>query len=252
MGSVAREGRMMQSLSSQGLLRHYLAPQRRGIVGLVILLVGGIALELAGPQIVRVFIDDAVAGEALGLLLILGGVFLVTALLRQGAAIAETFLAETISWTATNQVRADLTRHCLALDRAFHQTHTPGELIERIDGDVTKLANFFARLLIQTEDIRAFGAAQHVLRQLAQRTRHLLRRQRRAGIVGSATFNTLLLLLAISTAGSLGLGGHDGGAGVKAKLLTGQRPFSACYTIIVIDCDGRLPHEPSFYPRFAI
>lgn len=265
----------MQQSSAQGLLRRYLAPQRGSIVGLVVLLVGGIALELAGPQIIRVFIDDAVAGEALGLLLLLGGVFLATALLRQGAAIAETFLAETISWTATNQVRADLTRHCLGLDRAFHQTHTPGELIERIDGDVTKLANFFARLLIQlaanvlvllgvvvlcfgidwrvglallrfsvvslgilylmrnagvaqwaterrasadlfgfieerlsgTEDIRAFGAAPHVLRHLAQRTRHLLRWQRRAGIVGSATFNMLLLLLAISTAGSLGLGG---------------------------------------------
>jgi ABC-type multidrug transport system fused ATPase/permease subunit len=39
-------------------------------------------------------------------------------------------------------------RHCLRLDLPFHKTHTPGELIERIDGDVTLLANFFSQFTI--------------------------------------------------------------------------------------------------------
>ena len=32
---------------------------------------------------------------------------------------------------------------------SFHKTHTPGELIERIDSDVTTLAGFFSQFIIQ-------------------------------------------------------------------------------------------------------
>jgi ATP-binding cassette, subfamily B, bacterial len=35
------------------------------------------------------------------------------------------------------------------MDQSFHKTRTPGELIERIDGDATALANFFSQLVIQ-------------------------------------------------------------------------------------------------------
>lgn len=38
--------------------------------------------------------------------------------------------------------------HCLKLDRSFHKVHGPGELLERIDGDVNDLRNFFARLAL--------------------------------------------------------------------------------------------------------
>src|SRR5438105_14486475 len=31
----------------------------------------------------------------------------------------------------------------------FHKTHTPGEMIERIDGDVTALSKFFSQFVIQ-------------------------------------------------------------------------------------------------------
>ena len=37
----------------------------------------------------------------------------------------------------------------LSLDIAFHKTHTPGELIERVDGDVTTLAGFFSQFVAQ-------------------------------------------------------------------------------------------------------
>jgi ATP-binding cassette, subfamily B, bacterial len=45
-------------------------------------------------------------------------------------------------------MRADLTAHCLRLDSTFHNARTPGELIERIDGDVGVLGNFFSRLVV--------------------------------------------------------------------------------------------------------
>ena len=54
-----------------------------------------------------------------------------------------------MGWRATNQLRLDLTRHMLGLDLTFHKAHTPGEMIERVDGDVTVLANFFSQFVIQ-------------------------------------------------------------------------------------------------------
>ena len=42
----------------------------------------------------------------------------------------------------TNQLRTNLATHCLQLDMPFHHRHTPGALIERIDGDVGQLERF--------------------------------------------------------------------------------------------------------------
>jgi ABC-type multidrug transport system fused ATPase/permease subunit len=54
-----------------------------------------------------------------------------------------------VGWTATNDLRADLALHCLRLDMSFHKKRTPGEMIERIDGDVTALANFFSQIVLK-------------------------------------------------------------------------------------------------------
>ncbi len=55
-----------------------------------------------------------------------------------------TYVSNDVGWAATNRLRAELARHCLDLDMTFHNARTPGELIERIDGDVSALANFFS------------------------------------------------------------------------------------------------------------
>ncbi len=74
--------------------------------------------------------------------------YLAIALLIQGVGLAEKYMAENLGWLATNALRADLTEHCLRLDLSFHNARTPGELIERLDGDVTVLANFFSRFML--------------------------------------------------------------------------------------------------------
>jgi ATP-binding cassette subfamily B protein len=115
---------------------------------LAALLFAGIGLQLANPLVLRAFIDAAASGRDLGPLLGGGALFLALAVLTQVLGLAETWVAENAGWTATNRLRADLAHHCLQLDLAFHTAHTPGELIERIDGDVTALANFFSRFLL--------------------------------------------------------------------------------------------------------
>jgi ABC-type multidrug transport system fused ATPase/permease subunit len=42
-----------------------------------------------------------------------------------------------------------MARHCLNLDMSYHNNVSPGELIERIDGDVAELSNFFSQFVIR-------------------------------------------------------------------------------------------------------
>jgi ATP-binding cassette subfamily B protein len=135
------------------LLVHYVKPQWPKAALLAILLLSNIGLQLANPQIMRHFIDVATlsAGsrEAPDMLLRAALLFLGVALIQQVVSILATYVSENVGWTATNALRADLTQHCLQLDLSFHNAHTPGEMIERIDGDVTALSDFFSQFVIQ-------------------------------------------------------------------------------------------------------
>ncbi|GCE15211.1 ABC transporter ATP-binding protein [Tengunoibacter tsumagoiensis] len=131
------------------LLARYLRPQWVGSLFLALFLFGNAGLQLLKPQLLKLFIDTALAhGVSLTLLLIACS-FIGFALLNQGIAVADSYLGESIAWTATNQLRTDLVAHCLSLDLSFHKERSPGELIERIDGDVDTLSHFFSRLIIQ-------------------------------------------------------------------------------------------------------
>jgi ATP-binding cassette subfamily B protein len=133
----------------RALLVRYLAPQAGQVLLLALLLFGSIALQLANPQILRRFLDSAQAGGAMPGLVRLALLFLGLALAQQVASVAQVYVGERVGWTATNALRSDLAAHCLRLDLSFHNAHTPGEMIERIDGDVTALTNFFSQFIVQ-------------------------------------------------------------------------------------------------------
>ena len=60
-----------------------------------------------------------------------------------------TLLSVRIGWQSTNALRTDLLRHTVRLDLRFHHDHTPGEMIERVDGDITLMSNYFAEFAVQ-------------------------------------------------------------------------------------------------------
>nr|MDQ2907638.1 ABC transporter transmembrane domain-containing protein [Chloroflexota bacterium] len=130
------------------LLAAYLRPQWARALLLATLLCGSIGLQLLNPQILAYFIDTALGGGTTLPLVLAGIAFIGIALLNQGITIATTYFSEYVAWTATNQLRTDLVAHCLSLDMGFHKAHTAGELIERIDGDVDLLSNFFSEFVI--------------------------------------------------------------------------------------------------------
>jgi ATP-binding cassette, subfamily B, bacterial len=131
------------------LLWQYLVPQWPKVMLLALLLIGNIALQLANPQIVRAFLDAALAGQPLDALLRLGLLFLALGAIDQLLGVCVVYLGEDVGWTATNRLRAELTLRCLNLDMGFHNARTPGELIERIDGDATAVSNFFSQFILQ-------------------------------------------------------------------------------------------------------
>jgi len=130
------------------LLSTYLRAQWRWAAVLAFLILVTIGLRLANPQILRVFIDTATEGGERSILIRSALLFFGIAILTQGLSVAATYVGETVAWTATNALRLDLLDHALHLDATFHKDHTPGQMIERIDGDVATLSNFFSRFTI--------------------------------------------------------------------------------------------------------
>jgi ATP-binding cassette subfamily B protein/ATP-binding cassette subfamily C protein len=131
------------------LLGIYFWPQRRRVALLAALLLATIALQLINPLLVRYVLDTASAGTEIGNLVLAAILFTLFGLLQAGASLALTYVGEDVSWTATNALRSDLAYHCLRLDMSFHNSRTPGELIERVDGDVVELAGFFSQLVLR-------------------------------------------------------------------------------------------------------
>ena len=54
-----------------------------------------------------------------------------------------------LAWTITNELRSDLARHVLACDLSSHRRTSPGELVSRVDGDVTALSEFIASFVVK-------------------------------------------------------------------------------------------------------
>ncbi len=129
------------------LVATYLRPHRALVAQLGVVLFASIGLQIATPQVVRVFIDRATAPTeaSLGWLTAL---YLGAVLLQQVFRVITAWLSEVIGWLTTNELRADLMAHCLGLDPSFHRENPPGALIERIDGDLNGLSVFFAEFLL--------------------------------------------------------------------------------------------------------
>jgi ATP-binding cassette subfamily B protein len=117
---------------------------------LAVLLLSSTALQIINPQIVRAFIDAVSSGRGDRTLIYAALAFMGIALLQQAVYVGARYVGENLAWITNNVLRIELNRHCLRLDMRFHNEHTPGELIERIDGDVGQMGIFFAQVGVRT------------------------------------------------------------------------------------------------------
>jgi len=131
------------------LLGTYVKPQWTRVTILAFLLFTSIGLQLYIPQVIRDFIDTAQSSAPIETLTRLALIFLGVAIIKEVASASTSYVGQDVRWRATNALRRDLGLHCLHLDMGFHNQRTPGEMIERVDGDVNELSNFFSQFAIQ-------------------------------------------------------------------------------------------------------
>lgn len=138
---------MATATSRWRALAALLKPDAGRWFGLGLLVALGSTASLAGPLVVRHIVDLARSGTSGARLTTLAVLFLCLALANQVITVAVAWFATVTAWRTTNQIRVQLTEHVLGLDHAFHRAHTPGELIQRVDGDVTSVSDFFGRVV---------------------------------------------------------------------------------------------------------
>lgn len=128
--------------SDTRLLTAYLRPERRALAALTAVLVVAMLLPVAGPVLLGGIIDDALAGRGTRVLIAGAVAFLGVTLAADALQLVVTYASVRLAWRIGNRLRLDLARHALGLDLTWHGSHSPGLLIERIDGDVEAIVRF--------------------------------------------------------------------------------------------------------------
>ena len=139
----------MTAPSYRATLTTYLRPLRPRVVLLTLLMLGSIGLQLTVPLLLSRFIDEAVAKAAVSGMVAIGVAYLIAGIFNQVLDAGASYLGADIGWRATNRLREELGDHLLTLDMGFHNETTPGEMIERVDGDVTAISDFISRFLVR-------------------------------------------------------------------------------------------------------
>lgn len=129
------------------LLKKYLVQEKRGIILLFFILILNVLVETAKPTLLGEFIDQVAGATPLLQIYWLAALFLLLTVAKQAIAVLIAWLTQNIGWRATNGLRIDLTGHSMDLDMAFHKSFTPGQLVERVDGDINSLFGFFTTFI---------------------------------------------------------------------------------------------------------
>src|SRR4051794_33234754 len=131
------------------LLADTLKPERaQGAAVLAVLLVS-LGLRLTMPALLGAFVDSAIRQKPLSTVTTIAAIYVVVALISEALQLGVTWGAVRLSWQAGNRLRERLSRHAINLEMGWHARHSPGQLIERIDGDVEALVVFFTNALVQ-------------------------------------------------------------------------------------------------------
>jgi ATP-binding cassette, subfamily B, bacterial len=138
---MSQTGPVANSTNRWAALQALVRPDAMRWGGLAALVAVASALLVTGPLLVRRIVDLADRGASQGSIVQVAVLFLAVAVATHAVNLVVTWLATVTAWRTTNELRVRLARHTLSLDHEFHRAHTPGELIQRIDGDVTSVSD---------------------------------------------------------------------------------------------------------------
>jgi ATP-binding cassette, subfamily B, bacterial len=125
-----------------GPLVAYLRPERARVGALSLVLVVAMLAPVAGPLLLGTAIDEALGGSPGADLLVPAAAFLAVTLGGDLLQVLVAWWSVRLAWRVGNRLRLDLARHALRLDLEWHSRHSPGLLIERLDGDIEAIVKF--------------------------------------------------------------------------------------------------------------
>jgi subfamily B ATP-binding cassette protein MsbA len=115
--------------------RTYLRPHLPVMaLAFLVMMLEGSTLGLLSYMLEPLF-DRVFAPGGSGSLIWVGGAILVLFLIRAVTSIVGRWLLARVNQRAAGTMQVDLIRHLLTLDASFYQQHSPGTLIERVQGD---------------------------------------------------------------------------------------------------------------------
>jgi ATP-binding cassette, subfamily B, bacterial len=132
-------------------------PQWRAIAIFGAVLTVATAIPLATSLLLARFVRLAVAGAPGSQLAKLAIAYTVLGFLASGMTVLVTWRATIAAWSITNSLRHDLAEYVLKADLGFHRDRTPGELVTRVDADITSMTEFMASVVAQLIAIAAIG-----------------------------------------------------------------------------------------------
>lgn len=147
-----------------GLLR----PHRRSTAAYGAVLALATVIPLVGSLLLARFVERAVGGAPVGDLAALAAGYAFTGLVASVLNVAVIWQATSLAWQITDQLRRDLAAKVLGGDLAFHRDHTPGELVTRVDADVTAMTQFLSQVVARVIGICALAVAALVVLTVVQ------------------------------------------------------------------------------------
>ncbi len=126
------------------ILKEYMGPYKSQTAMVCTLIILNVGLQIYNPRIIRNYLDAVTNVADVDVLTRAAIIFIIIALIQEVIYIINVYLSVDLAWKVTNDLRLDLTRHCFSLDMTFHNRYKPGQMIERLDGDVNALSNFFS------------------------------------------------------------------------------------------------------------
>jgi len=129
------------------LWRDYLRPQKLLLAGAVVLMmIEGSMLALISRLIQPMFDDVFAAGDRNALFFV-GFAIMAIFFVRAGTSAGQRILMSLIKQLTAAAMRRHLLRHLMTLDSGFFQIHPPGQLIERVQGDVNVINSVWSSIL---------------------------------------------------------------------------------------------------------
>ncbi|WP_394182243.1 ABC transporter ATP-binding protein [Yoonia maritima] len=129
------------------LWKDYLRPHKLLlVVALILMAIEGSMLALLSRMVQPMFDDVFAAGNESALYFVAFGIlaiFIIRAITSSGQRLLMTLVVQLTSAS----MRKHLLRHMMTLDSGFYQIHPPGQLIERVQGDVTSINSVWSSII---------------------------------------------------------------------------------------------------------